>query len=45
MKAIQKGHENVKVILIDFFDIHGLVHHEFVPESQTVNRDYYVGVL
>ena len=30
-------HSQVKEMLITFFDHHGLVHHEFVPEGQTVN--------
>ena len=35
----------VKVMLITFFDHHGLVHHEFVPQGQTVNRLFYKDVL
>ena len=34
----------VKVMLITFFDHHGLVHHEFVQE-QTVNQLFYKEVL
>jgi len=34
-----------KVILIAFFDIDGVVHHEFVPPGQTVNGHFYVQVL
>jgi len=34
-----------KVILIAFFDIDGVVHHEFVPPAQTVNGHFYVQVL
>ena len=29
----------VKVMLITFFDHHGLVHHEFVPQKQTGNQN------
>ena len=25
-----------------FFDIHGIVHREFISEGQTVNADFYV---
>ena len=35
----------VKVMLITFFDHHGLVHHEFVPQGQTVNQLFYKEVL
>jgi hypothetical protein len=28
-----------------FFDIRGVVHHEFVPQGQTVNAAFYVEVL
>jgi len=34
-----------KVMLIAFFDIDGVVHHEFVPLGQTVNGHFYVQVL
>jgi histone-lysine N-methyltransferase SETMAR len=34
-----------KVMLIAFFDIDGVVHHEFVPSGQTVNGHFYVQVL
>jgi len=27
------------------FDCHGIVHHEFAPEGQTVNRAFYTEVL
>ena len=28
-----------------FFDSHGLIHHEFVPQGQTVTQNYYREVL
>ena len=34
-----------KVTFIAFFDIDGVVHHEFVPPGQTVNGNFYVQVL
>jgi len=34
-----------KVMLIAFFDIDGVVHHEFVPPGLTVNGHFYVQVL
>ena len=34
-----------KSMLIVFFDIRGIVHHEFAPEGQTVNTGFYRNVL
>jgi hypothetical protein len=28
-------------MLIAFFDIDGLVHHEYIPRGQTVNKEFY----
>jgi len=36
---------NVKTMLIAFFDINGLVHHEYIPRGQTVNKEFYKTVL
>jgi hypothetical protein len=32
-------------MLIAFFDIDGLVHHEYTPRGQTVNNEFYKTVL
>jgi len=32
---------NIKNMLIVFFDIDGLVHHEYVPRGQKVNKEFY----
>lgn len=34
-----------KVMLITFFDSTGIIHKEFVPPGQTINKDYYKEVL
>ena len=34
-----------KVMLTVFMDYRGVVHHEFLPEGQTVNKEYYLGVM
>jgi hypothetical protein len=35
----------VKVMLIVFFDMEGIVHYEYVPQGQTVNQQFYLQVL
>lgn len=44
-KKARQSRSNVKVMLTVFFDFHGIVHFEFVPQGETVNRVYYRGVL
>ena len=44
-KKIGQVRSNVKIMLICFFEIQGIVHGEFVPRGQTVNQDFYLGVL
>ncbi len=34
-----------KVMLVIFWDAKGIVHHEFVPQRQGVNKDYYLEVM
>lgn len=44
----KKAHQlksNLKTMLICFFDIKGIIHSEFVPQSQTVNQPFYLVVL
>ena len=36
---------NVKTMLIAFFNNDGLVHHEYVPRGQMVNKEFYKTVL
>jgi len=36
---------NAKTMLNAFFDINRLVHHEYVPRGQTVNKEFYKTVL
>jgi len=36
---------NAKTMLIAFFDIDGLVHQQYVPTGQTVNKEFYRTVL
>ncbi|UYV82243.1 PlexA [Cordylochernes scorpioides] len=43
-KALQVR-SNVKVLLTVFFDCRGVVHHEFLPQGRTVNKEYYLQVM
>jgi len=45
LKKARQLKSNIKIMLIAFFDIDGLVHHEFVPTGQTVNKEFYKTVL
>jgi len=44
-KEARQVKSNIKTMLIAFFDIDGLVHHEFVPTGQTVNKEFYKTAL
>lgn len=43
-KKARQVRSNVKTIIV-FFDVHGIVHWEFVPPGQTVNQHFYLEVL
>ena len=45
LKKVRQVKSNVKTMLIAFFDIDGLVHHEYVPRGQTVHKEFYKTVL
>ena len=44
-KKPRQSRSKVKVMVIVFFNIRCLVHHEFIPIGQTVNKEYYLDVL
>ena len=44
-KKAQQVCSNVKMMLICFFDSRGIVHHEYAPEGQTINKEYHLQVL
>jgi len=44
-KKARQSRRATKSMLIVFFDIRGIVNHEFVPEYQTVNAEFYCNVL
>jgi hypothetical protein len=44
-KKARQVKSNVKIMLIVKFDIDGLVHYEYVPSGNTVNKELYKTVL
>ena len=44
-KKARQVKSNVKTMLIAFFDTDGLIHHEYVPRGQMVNKEFYKTVL
>jgi len=44
-KKARQSRSTTKSMLIMFFDIRGIVHHEFAPEGHTVNAEFFFSVL
>jgi len=44
-KKARMSQSNMNVMLVVFFDWQGVIHYEFVPRGQTVNKEFYVAVL
>ncbi|UYV60866.1 hypothetical protein LAZ67_1002640 [Cordylochernes scorpioides] len=44
-KKSRQVRSNVKVLLTVFFDCRGVVHHDFLPQGRTVNKEYYPQVM
>ena len=44
-KKAQMSRSNMKVMMVVFFDWQGVIHYEFVPRDQTVNKEFYLTVL
>lgn len=44
-KIPRQSKSKIKVMVTVFFDIRGVVHYEFLPTGQTVNKEYYLGVM
>ena len=45
LKKARQSRSATKCMLMVFFDIRGIVHHEFAPEGQNVNAQFYCNVL
>ena len=41
----RQSKSKVKVLLITFFDVSGIVHSEFLPQGQTINQQVYKEIL
>jgi len=44
-KKARQSRSNVKVMLIVFFYWNGIIHNEFVPRVETVNKEFYLKVM
>ena len=44
-KKARQSKSKVKVMLITFFDVRGMVHSEFLPQGQTINQQVYKEIL
>jgi histone-lysine N-methyltransferase SETMAR len=44
-KKARQVQSNVKTMLITFFDAEGMVHHEFLPQCQTMNQTAHITIL
>lgn len=44
-KQPRQSRSKIKVMLTVFFDYCGVVHYEFLPTGQTVNKEYYLSVM
>ncbi|UYV71106.1 hypothetical protein LAZ67_8001723 [Cordylochernes scorpioides] len=44
-KKARQVRSNVKVLLTVFFNCRGVVHHEFLPQGRTVNKEYYLQIM
>jgi hypothetical protein len=45
LKRARMSRSNLKVMLVALFDWQGVIHYEFIPHGQTVNKEFYVAVL
>ena len=45
LKKAWQSHSKIKTMLTVFFDWEGVVHHEYAPPGQTINKEPYLNVL
>ena len=44
-KEARMSRPYMKVMMVVFFDWQGVIHYEFIPRGQTVNKEFYLAVL
>uniref|UniRef100_A0A0P4VYL2 Uncharacterized protein n=1 Tax=Scylla olivacea TaxID=85551 RepID=A0A0P4VYL2_SCYOL len=44
-KKVRQVRNSVKLSMTCFYCYKGIVHHEYAPQGQTFNKEYYLGVL
>ena len=44
-KKVRQSRSKIKTTLTVFFDWEGVVHQEYIPPGQTINKVYYLNVL
>ena len=44
-RRFKEGRSKTKVTLVAFFDSDGIVHHEYAPDGQTINKEFYLEFL
>ena len=44
-KRARQRRSKIKTMMTVFFDFHSVVHYEFLPPRQTVNKKYYLRVM
>ena len=45
LKKVWQSRSKIKTMLTVFFDWEGVVHHQYAPLGQTINKEYYLNVL
>ena len=44
-RRFKEGRNKTEVMLLAFFYSEGIVHHEYTPDGQTINKEFYLEVL
>ena len=44
-KNARRFQSKKKAMVTVFMDYNGVVHHEFLPKGQTINKQFYLGVM